>query len=119
VLRTLDHRVQPFVRDFLLALAKLGIHSRITSGRRDRATQVRLWNAYRSGRSKFPAARPGTSIHETGLAFDVILQHIVPPSRPPYPHPYEVAGRIWEGLGLTWGGRFRDPIHFDFRRRRA
>ena len=46
-------------------------------------------------------------MHDQGFAFDV---HMDPPV-------YEQAGRAWESLGFTWGGRFSDPIHFDFRRR--
>ena len=43
----------------------------VTSGLRDSTKQQQLYDAYISGRSKFPAARPGTSKHERGLAVDV------------------------------------------------
>ncbi len=28
-------------------------------------------------------------------------------------------GRAWEAIGGTWGGRFKDPIHFEVRPRGA
>ena len=43
----------------------------VTSGLRDSAKQQQLYDAYKSGRSKFPAAKPGTSKHEQGLAVDI------------------------------------------------
>jgi hypothetical protein len=42
---------------------------------------------------------------------------VTPGKQPPYPWQYQLAGEIWEALGFTWGGRFSDPIHFDFRPR--
>ena len=43
----------------------------VTSALRDTAKQQELYEAYISGKSKFPAGRPGTSKHERGLAVDV------------------------------------------------
>lgn len=80
----------------------------VTSARRSLDEQRRLYARYQAGRSRYPAARPGTSTHGLGLAFDV---HLDPPV-------YEAAGAFWERLGLTWGGRFGDRIHFDARPRR-
>lgn len=117
MIRTLDARVQPFVRDFLAHLAKQGIRSHITSARRSPTKQAQLYRAAKAGKSRFPAAPPGKSTHATGLAFDVVFNGLSPPADPPYPWPYDAVGRLWESMGLTWGGRFRDPIHFDFRRR--
>src|SRR4029077_10728327 len=101
---------------FLDALARAGIRATVTSTRRDPAQQKKLWDCYRrtgcSDCSKrpgqpgcFPAAAPGQSTHALGAAFDL---HLDPPV-------YEDVGRVWEALGFTWGGRFADPIHFDFR----
>jgi hypothetical protein len=45
----------------------------VTSGLRDSAKQAELYKAYIEGRSKFPAAPPGTSQHELGRAVDVDL----------------------------------------------
>ena len=43
----------------------------VTSALRDNAKQQELYEAYISGKSKFPAGKPGTSKHERGLAVDV------------------------------------------------
>jgi hypothetical protein len=95
-----------------------GVHqvrATVTSTRRGPDKQRELWNCYqRTGCSNcrrtpscFPAAAPGKSTHALGLAFDL---HLSPPV-------YAAAGRLWEMIGFTWGGRFSDPIHFDVRRR--
>jgi len=98
-------------------LADAGIRVTLTSTRRDPAKQARLYECYKrvgcSDCSKrpgqpgcFPAAAPGKSTHAIGAAFDL---HLDPPV-------YEQAGQVWEQFyGFTWGGRFSDPIHFDFR----
>lgn len=78
----------------------------VTSVRRDTAKQAQLYNRYLSGKSPYPAAAPGTSKHERGLAFDLggldasQLRQL---------------GEIWESWGGRWGGRFSkpDPIHFE------
>jgi hypothetical protein len=107
------------VAAFLRALAAAGIKAAVTSTRRDPRKQAALYANYkrcgcsscktRPGRPDcFPAAKPGESTHEKGLAFDLQLTP---------PHAYDWAGALWESWGFTWGGRFDDPIHFDFRRR--
>lgn len=75
---------------------------RVTSVRRSRARQAQLYADFLKGRSRYPAAPPGTSYHEFGRAFDLDTSD------------RELArlGRIWESWGGTWGARFGDPIHF-------
>ena len=106
-LRTLDARAVPIARAFVALLERAGVRVTVTSARRDSATQARLYAAYKAGRSKYPAAPPGHSTHALGIAFDLSLN----------PPVYDQAGALWERLGFTWGGRFDDRIHFDFRRR--
>ena len=114
-LRQLDFRVQPTAAAFIRLLEQYGVNVTITSTRRDAATQRALFDCYqrtgcsncRRGPGCFPAAPPGRSTHDRGFAFDL---HLDPPV-------YQAAGQVWERLGYTWGGRFSDPIHFDFRRR--
>jgi len=103
-LRTLHPALIPYAQQFVRALERAGIRVTVTSARRDPKKQAQLYEAYLAGRSKFPAAPPGHSPHELGIAFDV---HLDPPA-------YEAAGTVWESLGLRWGGRFQDRIHFDF-----
>ncbi len=113
--RDLDPRVQRHANAFIAYLERLGYTVTVTSTRRSVDTQRQLYSCYvRTGCSNcgrgggcYPAAPPGHSQHDRGLAFDL---HLDPPA-------YDVAGQLWERLGLTWGGRFSDPIHFDYRRR--
>lgn len=107
--RTLDPRVKPLADAFIKALRAEGITVEVKSTRRSLDTQAKLYADYKAGRSRFPAAAPGHSTHGAGLAFDLKLT----------PPVYKEAGEAWESLGLTWGGRFEDPIHFDVRPRHA
>lgn len=121
-LRDLDQDVEPLARAFVRllespAFARFAgvnhVEVLVTSTRRSPTKQRELWNCYqRTGCSNcrrtsscFPAAPPGKSTHALGIAFDMKLS----------PPVYAAAGRIWERLGFTWGGRFSDPIHFDTR----
>lgn len=74
----------------------------ITSVRRSRARQARLYRAYLAGRNPFPVAPPGKSAHEHGLAWDMVgpLSEL------------RRLGRIWRRWGGKWGGA-ADPIHFE------
>jgi hypothetical protein len=82
---------------------------RITSSRRTRADQQRLWNNYVSGQSDLPAAPPGKSKHEMGLAVDIAR-----PDVDPFEDEYlQRLGEIWKEAGGIWGGDFDDPVHFE------
>lgn len=124
-LRDLEPNVQRFAQMFVRVLespifARFArvpqVRVTVTSTRRGPDKQRELWDCYkRTGCSNcrrtpscFPAAPPGQSSHGLGIAFDL---HLSPPV-------YAAAGRLWEALGFTWGGRFNDKIHFDFRPRR-
>lgn len=76
------------------------------SGKRSAATQRKLYSDYVSGRSPYPAAAPGTSKHERGLAFDL---GGLSSSQ------LRALGAIWTSWGGRWGGNFRakDEIHFE------
>lgn len=88
----------------LFALAKrMDRSARITSSYRSRAEQIRLYRRYLAGQSRFPAAPPGHSMHQYGRAIDIVAR----------PEVLRRLGELWEGVGGRWGGRVRDPIHFD------
>jgi len=63
-----------------------------------------LYRRFLAGQSRFPAAPPGRSTHELGLAFDLWINDESQLSD---------LGQVWEQMGGTWGGHFRDPIHFE------
>jgi LAS superfamily LD-carboxypeptidase LdcB len=87
----------------LAAAEAAGLVVHVTSTYRDPKLQKRLYDAWiRRGRTGLPAAPPGRSTHEYGLAFDAVvtrgrLQDFV---------------RIAECHGLKWAGQ-RDRVHFD------
>jgi len=80
-----------------------GVRTRITSTFRSRHEQTRLWEQRKN--SLLPAAAPGRSQHEYGLAFDIVAVD---------PQLQGWLGQLGESFGLIWGGRFArpDPPHF-------
>lgn len=98
--------LEPWLRpyaDWLLSAAPYaGARSyRVTSVRRSRAQQQALYNNWLAGRSTFPAAPPGRSKHEFGLAFDMVTE--------PF-SALHTLGAWWTQLGGEWSKS--DPIHF-------
>ena len=90
----------------LLQLAgQAGVPLQITSTLRTSSEQKHLYHEYLAGHSKYPAAPPGTSAHEFGYAFDAVT---------PSASDQNDFGTVWEQWGGVWGGRNRDPIHFEY-----
>lgn len=106
-LNTLDYRLVPWAK-YLLSLGKQYDGRLVaTSARRSVAKQTALYERWRSGRSNIPAAPPGGSLHQYGLAFD--LARI---GKDPLTDPLlNWLGAVWEHWGGRWGG-IRDPVHF-------
>lgn len=105
----LDRRAERIFSAFIGAARRAGIQVTITSGYRSPTKQRKLYARYLRGETPYTVAAPGTSLHEQGLAVDMVA---TPRSA------QRALARVWEGAGFTWGGRFRDPVHFDLRRRR-
>lgn len=106
----LDPALVPWV-EYLLRVAQYnGLRVAVTSTRRTRAQQQVLHQRYlqcqRSGsRQCLPAAVPGTSDHEVGRAFDLVVNG-------DYRGPHQRAlGEFWQSLGGRWAGD-ADPVHF-------
>lgn len=91
------------VREWLDALRANGVRYRVTSTKRTRAEQTQLWQRFLAGKSTLPAARPGTSKHELGLAIDVVFD---------VPGDLEIAVRSAAVHLLRWAGA-GDRVHFD------
>ena len=79
----------------------------VTSARRSSSKQAELRRKWESGESKIPANRPGTSLHEYGLAFDMARLGISALQDPFLMY----LGEVWEWMGGRHGG-IRDPVHF-------
>ena len=106
-LRTLDPWLAPYARYLYQIGKQYDGRLVVTSARRSAAKQARLYQRWQSGESNIPAAPPGRSLHEHGLAFD--LARI---GKDPLTDPLLAwLGAVWE----SWGGRHggtRDPVHF-------
>ena len=83
----------------------------VTSARRTPQQQYILHQKWLRGQSKIPAAPPGQSMHEQGLAFDIARLGIDPFTDPLL----NFLGEIWQEMGGTYGGQWgggADPVHF-------
>ena len=102
--RGLDPRFRPWAQWIYDTAQANRLSPRITSTYRSLAEQQRLYSNYRAGRARYPAARPGQSWHNYGLAIDMVADRL------------PELGRIWQAAGGGWGGA-RDPVHFGLRDR--
>ena len=92
----------------------MGLNCKITSGTRTFAEQAKLFAKGRTAPGpRVTNARPGSSWHNFGVAYDITL---FSGKNPVWESPkYLRAGEIGEELGLEWGHRwksFRDTPHF-------
>ena len=101
-LSSLEPWLRPYA-EWLVSLAPYaGARSvRITSAKRSRARQQQLYNRFKAGRAQFPAAPPGRSLHEYGLAWDMVTE--------PY-SALATLGAWWNQVGGQWN--VSDEIHF-------
>jgi len=101
-LEGLNPSLRPYARWLVSAAPYAGARSvRVTSVLRSRAEQAALYSNYLAGRSSFPAAPPGSSKHEYGLAFDMVTE--------PF-SALDTLGAWWRQLGGEWSPT--DRIHF-------
>ncbi len=103
-MKDLDYRFRPWAVWLYETADWYRMGPRVVSTYRSWAEQQRLYDRYVRGESRYPAAPPGHSLHNYGLAFDMVTRDRADLSR---------LGAIWEGVGGRWGGRFNDAPHFD------
>jgi D-alanyl-D-alanine carboxypeptidase len=114
----LDARLSPAAQQFCVWLAEQGIPVQITSGRRSSLKQRQIYERYLRGESGgLPALPPGRSLHEHGLAWDMVVVGVPRPRSPrdPYAPLYAAIGAAWKSMGGQWGGDAPvgyDPVHF-------
>jgi len=100
--RGLQPFMQPYAEWLLSVAPYAGARTaRVTSVLRSRAQQQLLYRNWLDGRSSFPAAPPGRSKHEYGLAFDMVTE--------PFSALHTLGG-WWIRAGGEWSKT--DPIHF-------
>jgi hypothetical protein len=101
-INSLVPELQPYCSELLRIAGENRLEPRITSARRSIQEQRNLYARFLRGANPFPVAPPGTSAHETGEAFDMVVT----------PVEYLPAlGELWQSWGGQWGGN-RDPVHF-------
>ncbi len=100
-LSTLDARFRPYAEWLVRVAALYGLRPQVTSVRRSVQLQAQLYADYLAGRSLLPAAPPGSSKHNYGLAFDMT---VMPPAY------LGSLGALWRQIGGEWSSS--DPVHF-------
>lgn len=100
-------RLQPWLVPYATWLYQVavqyGLRPRVTSTLRTYDEQLALYQHNPSG---LPAARPGTSKHEAGLAFDLVV------SAGRNSPEQAWLGQVWQSVGGKWLGSY-DPVHFE------
>jgi len=81
---------------------RLGIQFFITSTVRSFVEQLKLFIRFKAGQSKFPAAPPGKSTHQLGIAVDLV---------PKDPSTLQDVVSLMVRHGFKWAGP-RDTVHF-------
>jgi len=89
-------------RQLVTAAGAAGLLPRVTSTVRSRAEQTRLYRRSQQGLQHYPVAPPGSSAHEYGWAFDLIVT--------PFDAIYDV-GATWQEWGGAWSQV--DAVHFE------
>jgi len=95
--------LQPFANELVRAAGAAGLLPRITSTLRTHAEQTRLYRRFLAGAAQYPVAPPGTSAHEYGYAFDMVVSPLGALSD---------VGRYWRSLGGLWN--HADAVHFEY-----
>jgi len=98
-LARLHPTLRTIARNIPRVAASWGFNARVTSGFRSRALQAKLYREYIEGRAPYVVAPPGTSIHEKGLALDVVSNDT------------DSLVSLLTSAGLSWAGP-SDPVHF-------
>jgi len=102
--RRLNPQLRPWAQALFNVATRFELSPRVTSTFRSLDEQRSLYERFLRGESRFPAAPPGMSRHNFGLAFDMQMNST---------QGQDFIGRVWESWGGRWGGRFNDDIHFD------
>ena len=98
----LQPELRPWADGLFRVAQQYGLNPVVTSTRRSSATQRRLYRRWKAGLSPYPAAVPGTSLHELGWAFDMWTKR---------ESDRMWLGKVWQHWGGVHGGK-RDSVHF-------
>lgn len=94
----LDPQFRPWAEYLLQVGRRYGLRPRVTSTFRSIREQARLYEKFLRGETRYPVAPPGHSLHNYGLAIDLVS------------HDNPWLGEVWQ----SWGGRWSsaDSVHF-------
>lgn len=114
----LEPQIQPLARKLLADAKAQGLDLIVTQGLRTMAEQQALYDQGRTTPGNIVTnAKPGSSWHNFGLAFDVA---VVVNGKPTWPNDaalWKRIGDIGKAAGLVWGGDFKsfvDMPHFEY-----
>lgn len=113
-------QLHPSVRDRFSAFEadarSANLDLKIFSALRSISSQQKLYNNYKSGKSKIPAARPGWSLHNYGFAIDTYVLNIKTGTWAKYKELYKELSTIANKNGLYWLGSTlnSEMHHFEF-----
>ena len=115
----LDPRFQPVATEFINTVeSETAIQLRVTAGYRSAADQDDLYAIGRTEPGNIVTnARGGESLHNSGLAIDVVQMQNGRPNWTMSNSSWQSVGQIGERLGMQWGGRwtgFVDRPHFQW-----
>lgn len=114
---TLHPLIRDKVRAFINAADKAGYKLRVTSGHRDYKEQQKLYDKGRKTPGpKVTNSKPGDSLHNFGLAVDVVE---IKNGKALYDNPaWSKIAAIGKKHGFQWGGdwtSFKDMPHFEYK----
>ena len=113
-INSLHPKLRPYAAALLNEAKKNGIELIITDATRTNAEQQKIYEQGRTKPGKIVTnAKPGQSLHNYGLAFDVAP---VVNGKVTYDYDWKKIGEIGKKVGLFWGGdfvSFKDNPHFE------
>lgn len=105
-IKKLNKRFQKVVLDWLNECENQGIIIQIYSGFRTLIEQQKLYDAYTNGTAPYPAAQPGKSYHNYGMAVDVMIMNS-PTGDTRDLTMLQKASLLGEAMHVEWGGNFK------------
>ncbi len=102
-LNALIPELQPAASALVDLASRARVNPRITSTLRSHSEQARLYASFLRGGRRYPVAPPGTSAHEYGYAFDLMVEG---------EENLADLGSVWKLWGGFWDAS--DPIHFEY-----
>lgn len=97
-LNLLDGRFRPWAKALLDLASRYRLRPRVTSTYRSISEQRRLYERYIAGEHPYPVAKPGESLHNYGLAIDLVSDDNA------------WLGAVWKHWGGAWTPK--DDVHF-------